>query len=97
MVDRSCVFGWWISLYIVFWDTVTLFLIFDVEEYSFVNETLNLSTNLVLDVLDVSRSIVTSQSLSVLYVNESPVEGTMYCHPYTGQGREWCMVELVSG
>jgi len=44
-------------------------------------------------ILDVSRNIVTSQSLSVLFVDESPVEGTKYCHPYTGQGREWCMVD----
>ena len=35
--------------------------------------------------------------LSVLFVTESPVGGTMYCHPYTGQGRDGWMVELVSG
>ena len=40
---------------------------------------------------------MTSQSFSVLFVTESPLGGTMCCHPHNGQGRGWWMVELVRG
>jgi len=43
-----------------------------------------------------------STGLSVLFVTESPMGGTMYCHPYTGQGRvvdggvcEWLAIRVL--